>query len=47
MQCTCGHDEDEHGGDTRYPGSSRCNVEDCDCCCFEADEDHADQKTSS
>ena len=37
--CTCGHDEEEHGDDPEYPGSSACNIDDCDCVCFEADED--------
>lgn len=37
MMCTCGHDEDEHGGDPEFPGSSRCNNGDCDCVCFESD----------
>lgn len=23
--CTCGHALDEHGGDSGYPGSSKCN----------------------
>ena len=35
--CTCGHDIEEHGGDPEYPGSSKCNIDDCDCCCFESD----------
>lgn len=39
--CTCGHEQDEHGGDIDYPGSSACNIDDCDCDCFEDDgEDH-------
>ena len=37
--CTCGHVEDEHGGDPDYPGSSKCKVTDCDCTCFEEDAD--------
>lgn len=37
MTCTCGHEEDEHGGDVAYPGSSRCNIDDCDCCSFDWD----------
>lgn len=39
MNCTCGHDEEEHGGDPNYPGSTACNVENCDCIAFEADEE--------
>lgn len=35
--CTCGHTEDEHGGIPEYPGSSKCNVDDCDCDCWEWD----------
>jgi hypothetical protein len=35
--CTCGHVYEEHGGDVEYPGSSACNVPDCDCVCFEED----------
>jgi len=38
MNCTCGHHEEEHGGDPEYPGSSGCSVEGCDCVCFEQDE---------
>ncbi len=37
--CTCGHDEEEHGGDPEYPGSSACTIDACDCVCFEADEE--------
>jgi hypothetical protein len=37
--CTCGHEEDEHGGDPQYPGSSACNVDDCDCLSYEEDDD--------
>lgn len=33
--CTCGHIRDEHGGGEEYPGSSACNVDECDCVCFE------------
>ena len=42
LTCVCGHTEDEHGGDPQYPGSSKCNVDDCECVCFEADEDEDD-----
>ncbi len=39
MTCCCGHVEDEHGDDPAYPGSTTCNVEDCDCAAFEEDPD--------
>jgi len=42
MICTCGHDEEEHGGDPKYPGSSKCTIEDCDCLCFEEGDEEAD-----
>jgi len=35
--CTCGHIFDEHGGDDDHPGSTACNVDDCDCICFDED----------
>ena len=38
MACVCGHVEDDHGGDPEYPGSSKCNVDDCDCVCYEENE---------
>ena len=34
--CACGHDTEEHGGDPQYPGSSACQVSDCDCIAFES-----------
>lgn len=37
--CTCGHTEEEHGGDPIYKGSTACQVDDCDCTSFEADEE--------
>jgi hypothetical protein len=36
--CVCGHAEEEHGYDPKYPGSTACQVEDCDCIAYEADE---------
>ena len=33
--CTCGHAPEEHGGDPKYPGSSACQAEGCDCIAFE------------
>lgn len=35
--CVCGDVLDEHGQDPDYPGSTSCNVEECDCVAFEAD----------
>lgn len=40
--CTCGDVLDEHGGDPEYPGATSCNVKDCECVAFEADEDAED-----
>lgn len=34
-QCNCGHVADEHGGDSKHPGSTACAVEGCDCIAFE------------
>jgi hypothetical protein len=33
--CHCGHVEDEHGHDPKYPGSSACQVEGCGCIAYE------------
>lgn len=41
--CTCGHVEDEHGGIPEYPGSRKCNVDDCGCDCYEADFEERDE----
>ena len=36
--CHCGHlEEDEHGGDEEFPGSTACNIEECECICFDWD----------
>lgn len=42
MVCVCGHAEEEHGNDPKYPGSTACNagtepgqLPECDCCAFE------------
>jgi hypothetical protein len=43
--CTCGHDEEEHGGDPKYPGSSKCNIEGCDCVCWEEDEEAEEEES--
>lgn len=38
MACVCGHSKsNEHGNDPKYPGSTACNVEDCDCVAYEWD----------
>lgn len=37
--CVCGHIYDEHGGDPDYPGSTACAIEDCDCLCFDLNEE--------
>jgi hypothetical protein len=38
--CVCGHVRDEHGHDPKYPGSTSCNIDGCDCDAFEqADEE--------
>ena len=34
--CACGHVGEEHGHDPKYPGSTACNVEGCDCVAFDA-----------
>jgi len=37
--CMCGHVQDEHGGDARYPNSTACTVEGCACVAWERDMD--------
>lgn len=39
--CTCGHAEEEHGHDPKYPGSTACQVEECDCIAFEGAEEES------
>lgn len=34
--CTCGHVEDDHGHDPRYPGSTACGMDGCDCIAYES-----------
>jgi len=41
MACTCGHAEEEHGHDLKYPGSTACN--ECDCIAFEEGEDDSEE----
>jgi hypothetical protein len=33
--CTCGHAPEEHGHDPKYPGSTACSAEDCECIGYE------------
>lgn len=42
MACTCGHAEEEHGGDPEFPGSTACQDEDCNCIAFEEFEEDDD-----
>lgn len=38
--CTCGHSQEEHGHDPKYPGSTACQeCEDPECIAYEAAED--------
>jgi hypothetical protein len=37
--CVCGHTLDEHRHDPKFPGSTSCAEDDCDCIAFEAAED--------
>jgi hypothetical protein len=37
--CTCGHAPEEHGGDPKYPGSTACQADGCDCIAYEAGDD--------
>lgn len=49
MACTCGHSEEEHGHDPKYPGSTACRYHDltdkvsgdegCDCIAYEGEDD--------
>ena len=47
MACTCGHTEEEHGNDPKFPGSTACNgdhgltrEDPCQCIAYEeADEE--------
>jgi hypothetical protein len=45
MNCHCGHADDEHyepGEDKKYPGSTACTVEGCDCIAYEENDDDDD-----
>lgn len=42
MKCHCGHEEDEHfaaGEDKKFPGSTRCDVDGCDCIAYEENDE--------
>lgn len=39
MACTCGHSEEEHGHDPKFPGSTACHADDCDCIAYEEGDD--------
>ena len=41
MTCMCGHSPEEHGNDSKYPGSTSCTAEGCDCIAYESDEEDA------
>lgn len=41
--CTCGDSTEEHGRDPKYPGSTACTVEGCDCVAYEADREFNDE----
>lgn len=41
--CVCGHSVEEHGDDPKYPGSMACNIEECGCIHYEADESEDDE----
>jgi len=52
MACVCGHSEEEHGNDSKFPGSSACMAgadypgdgEPCDCVAYEEDGDGDDDE---
>ena len=39
MACACGHSEEEHGHDPKYPRSTACTADGCDCIAFEEGDD--------
>lgn len=41
--CACGHGAIDHGGNDEFPGSSACNVDDCECVCFDGAGDDDDE----
>lgn len=36
--CACGHSLDDHGHDPKFPGSTACRDDDCDCIAFEQED---------
>lgn len=46
MACACGHSEEEHGHDPKYPGSTAC-TECKDCVAFESDEEDEEDEDAS
>jgi hypothetical protein len=44
--CHCGDALDEHGGDPKYPGSTSCTVEGCDCIAYEEGASDEDENVS-
>jgi hypothetical protein len=36
--CVCGHAIEEHGDDPKYPASTACNADGCDCIAYELDD---------
>jgi hypothetical protein len=43
MACICGHSIEEHGHDPKYPGSTACQVEGCECFAWEPGDDEGDE----
>lgn len=37
--CVCGHAIEEHGHDPKYPGSTACQIDECDCIAYEEGDD--------
>jgi hypothetical protein len=42
--CECGHSKEEHGNDPKYPGSTACTEEDCQCIAYESCEDEPESE---
>lgn len=40
--CTCGHSIEEHGGDPKYPRSTICHADGCDCIAYEEDDEESE-----
>lgn len=44
MACeVCGHAEEEHGHDPKYPGSTACQVEGCSCIAWEPENEDEEE----